>query len=180
MKLHQITATLRSLIAWQKTPAACKHLPYRLNLDRRSGSDRRNMRRGAGLRHLMFGRRQQVRRRVDRDRVLYMDRYSKPVFRLIVLILLLSVLDAFFTLLLIDHGAVELNPLMAFYLNIGPTPFVVVKYCLTSLSIFVLLVYSNNSIKRLKIYTRSVFSIISITFAGVIAWQLFLIYRVVF
>ena len=128
----------------------------------------------------MFGRRQQVRRRVDRDRVLYMDRYSKPVFRLIVLILLLSVLDAFFTLLLIDHGAVELNPLMAFYLNIGPTPFVVVKYCLTSLSIFVLLVYSNNSIKRLKIYTRSVFSIISITFAGVIAWQLFLIYRVVF
>ena len=128
----------------------------------------------------MFGRRQQVRRRFDRDRVLYMDRYSKPVFRLIVLILVLSVLDAFFTLLLIDHGAVELNPLMAFYLDIGPTPFVVVKYSLTSLSIFVLLVYSNNSIKSLKIYTRSVFSIISITFAGVVAWQLFLIYRVVF
>ena len=128
----------------------------------------------------MFGRRQQARRQVDRDRVLYMDRYSKPVFRLIVLILLLSVLDAFFTLLLIDHGAVELNPLMAFYLNIGPTPFVVVKYSLTSLSIFVLLVYSNRAIKSLKIYTRSVFSIISITFAGVIAWQLFLIYRIVF
>lgn len=128
----------------------------------------------------MFGRRQQVRRRIDRDRVLYLDRYSKTIFRLIVLILIFSVLDAFLTLLLIDHGAVELNPLMAFYLDIGPAPFVAVKYTLTSLSIFVLLVYSNNSIKSLKIYTRSMFSIISLTFAGVIAWQLFLVYRVVF
>ena len=128
----------------------------------------------------MFGRRQQVRRRVDHQRVLYLDRYSKTIFKLIVLILIFSVLDAFLTLLLVDHGAVELNPLMAFYLNIGPAPFFAVKYALTSLSIFVLLVYSNNSIKRLNMMTRPTFSIISLAFAGVIAWQLFLVYRVVF
>lgn len=153
---------------------------YRLNLDRRDGTERRDMKRGSGLRHFMFGRRQQVRRRADRERVLYLDRYSKTIFKLIVLILVFSVLDAFLTLLLVDHGAVELNPLMAFYLDIGPVPFVAVKYGLTSLSVFVLLVYSNNSVKRLNMVTRSTFSIISLAFAGVIAWQLFLVYRVVF
>jgi hypothetical protein len=153
---------------------------YRMNLDRRSGVERRNMKKGASAWHLMFGRRQQVRRRIDRDRILYFDRYSKTSFRLIVLILVFSVLDAFLTLLLVDHGATELNPLMAFYLNIGPAPFVAVKYALTSLSIFVLLVYSNKSIQSLRIPARSMFSIISLTFAGVIAWQLFLVYRIVF
>jgi|GEM_PF-2221563 len=180
LEKQNIAVRRRSLVPWQNTATVHKKPHYRLNLDRRTGVERRNMKRGSGLRHLMFGRRQQVRRRIDRDRVLYLDRYSKTIFRLIVLILIFSVLDAFLTLLLIDHGAVELNPLMAFYLDIGPAPFVAVKYTLTSLSIFVLLVYSNNSIKSLKIYTRSMFSIISLTFAGVIAWQLFLVYRVVF
>ena len=153
---------------------------YRLNLDRRAGMERRDLKRGSGLRILMFGRRQEVRRRVDQERILYLDRYSKTIFRLIVVILVFSVLDAFLTLLLIDHGAVELNPLMAFYLKIGPAQFVAVKYALTSLSIFVLLVYSNNSIKRLNLITRPMFSIICIAFAGVIVWELFLVYRVVF
>ena len=170
----------RTLLSWPNTGVNVRQPRYRLNLDRRTGAERRDRKRGSGLRHFMFGRRQQVRRRIDRDRVLYLDRYSKTIFRLIVLILVFSVLDAFLTLLLIDHGAVELNPLMAFYLNIGPTQFVAVKYALTSLSIFVLLVYSNKSIQSLKLHTRSMFSIISLTFAGVIAWQLFLVYRIVF
>ena len=170
----------RSLLQRKTTPTRFVRPTFHLNLDRRNGGERRDVKKGAGLRHLMFGKRQQVRRRIDQDRVLYLDRYSKTVFRLIILILVFSMLDAFLTLLLIDHGAVELNPLMAFYLNIGPTPFVAVKYGLTSLSVFVLLVCSNNTIRSLRIHTRSMFSIISLTFAGVIAWQLYLFYRVVF
>ena len=180
MERSDILTSITALMPWPNGADVRLRPRYRLNLDRRTAGERRDSRRGSGLRHFMSGRRQQVRRRIDRDRVVYLDRYSKTVFRLIVLILVFSLVDAFLTLLLIDHGAVELNPLMAFYLNIGPMPFVAVKYALTSLSVLVLLVYSNNSIKGLKIYTRSMFSIISITFAGVIAWQLYLIYRVVF
>lgn len=172
---------LIKLLGFRKKAATVLDKPrYRLNLDRRTGLDRRDLKKGAGVKHMMFGKRQQLRRRIDRDRIFYPDRYSKTIFRLIVLILVFSVVDAFLTLLLIDHGAIELNPLMAFYLKIGPVPFVAVKYALTSMSIFVLLVYSRYSIKSLKIYTRSMFSVISVAFAGVIAWQLYLVYRVVF
>ena len=180
MESRRIMNSFRTLLSRRYATKVPEKPHWRLNLDRRSGGERRNMKKGTGARHLMFGNRQQVRRQIDRDRVLYFDRYSKTVFRLIVLILVFSVLDAFLTLLLIDHGAIELNPLMAFYLKFGPAPFVAVKYGLTSLSVFVLLVYSNKSIKSLKLYTRSMFSIISLAFAGVVAWQLFLVYRMVF
>ena len=153
---------------------------YRINLDRRTGVERRYADRWTSARHLLRGKRERVRRRIDRDRIIYLDRYSKPLFRLIMLILVFSVLDAFLTLLLIEHGAIELNPLMAFYLNRGPATFIAVKYALTSLSVFVLLIYSNNVLVSFKIYTRSMFSVIFAAFATVIAWQLYLVYRVVF
>ena len=121
-----------------------------------------------------------MRRRIDLNRIFYLDRYGNTVFSLIVMILSFSLLDAYLTLLLINHGAIELNPLMAFYLKVGPTTFVTVKYTMTSLSIFVLLVYSHNSIKGLNKNTRSMFSIIAAAFAGVIAWQLYLVYQIVF
>ena len=159
---------------------ACRKPRYRLNLDRRTHAERRDLKRGSGIRHLMFGNRQQARRQSDRNRILYFDRYNKTLFRLIVLILFFSVADAFLTLLLIDYGAIELNPLMAFYLDLGPLLFVTVKYALTSLSLFVLLVYSKNSLKSLNIYIGSVFSVIFIAFAGVVVWQLYLVYRIVF
>lgn len=172
--------SIRMLLSRPAAAVVVRKPPCRLNLDRRNGVERRNMNQGWQAKHLIRGRRRRVRRRVDRDRVFYVDQYGKTIFRLIVLILIFSLTDAFLTLLLIDHGAVELNPLMAFYLKAGPGLFVAVKYALTSLSIFVLLVYSNRSIKSLNIQTRSMFPIISATFGGVIVWQLFLVYRVVF
>ena len=120
-----------------------------------------------------------VCRRIDR-RVTFWVRNSEIVFTLIVLILIFTLLDAFFTLVLIDHGATELNPLMSFYLNIGPTTFIAVKYGMTSLSIFVLVVCSHSRTKSLKIKTQSLFFTIFIAVAGVISWQLYLIYLNVF
>ena len=167
-------------ISRQKAAAVRVEPRFQLNLDRRTHAERRNLKRGGGMRHLMFGSRQQARRQSDRNRILYFDRYSKTVFRLIVLILFFSVVDAFLTLFLIDHGAIELNPLMAFYIDLGPLLFVTVKCALTCLSIFVLLVYSNNSIKSLNIYIGSMFSFIFVAFAGVVAWQLYLVVRLVY
>lgn len=124
--------------------------------------------------NLKKGVREDVCRRIDR-RTSFLDRYSEVIFTLISLILIFSLLDALFTLVLIDNGATEMNPLMAFYLNIGPATFVAVKYGMTSLSILVLLISSHNSTKNLKSKATSLFLIVFLAVAGVIPWQLYLI-----
>ena len=80
----------------------------------------------------VYGQRKTIRRQDDRYKIYYLDRYSSTLFACIVSILLLSVIDALLTLYLIDHGAVELNPLMAYYLNSDPLVFMSIKYLLTS------------------------------------------------
>jgi len=128
---------------------------------------------------LDHGMSERVCRRIDRSSIFWVH-YGENVFTLIVLILIFSLLDAFFTLVLIDYGATELNPLMSFYLNIGPTTFISVKYGMTSLSIFVLLVCSHNPTKKLKIKTQSLFFTILLAVAGVLSWQLYLFCLIVF
>lgn len=82
------------------------------------------------------------------------------------------------TLLLTGQGAVEINPVMAYYLNIGPYAFLAVKYLLTCLAVFILLLCQNIFLRALKIHTRSLFYIIVAAFITVIVWQFYLIYKV--
>ena len=103
--------------------------------------------------------------------------YGERVFILIMLALVFSLLDACFTLILIDHGAIELNPVMSFYLNIGPATFVAVKYGMTSLSIFVLVVCSEDLSSILKIKSLPLFFMVFIAVAAVIPWHLYLMFR---
>ena len=93
---------------------------------------------------------------------------------------MLSMLDAFFTLLLINNGAVEVNPLMAFYLEVGPDVFLIVKYLLTCLSLFILLMFSHRVAQSLKMESVKLFSFIIAAFTGVVVWQLYLISRIGF
>jgi hypothetical protein len=152
-------------------------LTYTVNLDRRSGRDRRKTRQAPVRYQIGCGRRRSVRRRLDRAVLVYPDRYSSVLFGLIFSILLLSVLDAYLTLFLIGHGADEVNPLMAFYLEIGPRTFMLVKYGLTSSSVLVLLLLSNVLLPDVKPSMASVFTIIFAVFASVIVWQLYLVMR---
>ena len=50
------------------------------------------------------GRRGKIRRREDRRKWSYVDRYQQSLFGVIVIILFLSVIDAILTLVLINHG----------------------------------------------------------------------------
>ncbi len=125
------------------------------------------------------GMRENIRRREDRNKIFFADRYSQSLFAAIVLILFLSVVDAMLTLFLMGRGATEINPVMAYYLNIGPYAFLTVKYLLTSLSVIILLICQNIFLRTIKIYTRSIFYFIIATFASVVIWEFFLIFDVV-
>ena len=127
----------------------------------------------------MNGRREEIRRQDDQSKIFLVDRYSSSIFAAIVLILLLSVIDALLTLVLIDHGAQEINPLMAYLLEIEPKVFMMVKYLLTCTSLIIFLIFRNVFLRSIRIYSTTLFSIVIGVFTTVIVWELFLIYHVV-
>jgi hypothetical protein len=143
--------------------------------DRRSGEDRRK--RMTSLSQMMFrGQRKTIRREADHYRLIWVDRYNPTLFFLVLTVVLLSMTDAFLTLFLINKGATEINPIMAYCLSFGPSMFILAKYVLTCISVLVLLVLSNVFILRIRIYTRTIFHYIIGIFSCVIIWELFLLY----
>ena len=150
------------------------------HFDRRSGKDRRSKDVPSAKSLFIYRRRKKVRRKDDKYKMSYLDQYGSGIFIAIVLLLFFSIIDAFLTLFLIDHGASEINPIMAYFLKFGPVTFLIVKYFFTCYSILVLLIFSNFFIRKLKIYTHSFFSFALGTFMIVIGWELFLMYRILF
>jgi len=143
------------------------------------GKDRRTNQK-ARLKYLLFnGRREGIRREEDSRKVFFFDRYHPKLFAAITAILMLSIFDALFTLILINNGSTELNPVMAYFLQHGLLPFIVVKYILTSIGVVILLIFKNVILTKAKIYTHSLFSAVIIVFSAVIAWELFLIMAVI-
>jgi hypothetical protein len=146
--------------------------------ERRSGKDRRKTGAPSMRSVLRGGRRENIRRREDKNGFFFVDRYSQSLFGAILIILFLSVTDALLTLLLTSHGAVEINPVMAYYLNLGPYQFLAVKYLMTCSAVFLLLICQNIFLRTIKIYTRSLFYVIIAALISVVLWQFYLIYKV--
>ena len=151
-----------------------------LSFDRRSGKDRRSLDVPEIKSLFIHRRRKKIRRKEDTNKIVYFDQYSSKLFVAIVFILFLSITDALLTLFLIDCGASEINPIMAYFLNFGPFTFISVKYFLTCYSVMVLLILNNFFIGKLKIFTRSLFSYVIGVFMIVIGWELFLTFRILF
>ncbi len=109
----------------------------------------------------LFGKRKNIRRQEDSLSQPYVDLYSFSSVLSILVILILSVTDAFFTLKLISLGGRELNPFMDFFLQLGPFPFLIVKYLLTGTCLIIFLVHKNRVIfGRLKVKSLLVFSLL--------------------
>lgn len=146
------------------------------HIDRRSGTDRRGKNPPLFNRYLLKGKRAVPRRMADRQKIQKVDRYSSRIFAVIIIILLLSMLDALFTLLLVDNGAREVNPLMAYYLDRGPILFFSIKYFLTCASVILILSCKDVYLFKTRTKARILFYLIPIPFVLVIQWQLRLIF----
>jgi hypothetical protein len=147
-------------------------------VERRSGKDRRKTPRSAIRSIIRGGKRERARRQEDRNEILWVDRYSQTLFGAIVLILFFSVLDGLLTLFLIGHDAEEINPIMAYYLNVSPYVFFSVKYFLTSVAVIVLLLCQNIFLRTIRIHTHTLFYVFVAAFVAVVAWEVFLIFQV--
>ena len=103
--------------------------------ERRAGTERRKLTLGTFLRGSVHARRRGDRRADDDYHV---DWHEPDLLFLAVTTLLLSVIDAFFTLTLLRHGATEVNPVMDFLIREHPRMFAVVKMALTGGGVLVL------------------------------------------
>lgn len=109
--------------------------------EQRSIADRRSF----TWRTVMFGflrsRRRDARRATEHEPV-FTDWHHPWLFFLAIGIMLMSCLDALFTLTLLNRGAVEANPVMAAMLAKSTTSFAVSKMALTGLGILALVFLS--------------------------------------
>jgi len=154
-----------------------KNLSY---FDRRSGKDRRKHKIPEIKSLFIYKRRKKIRRQDDKNNIFYFDQYSSTLFGAIIFLLLLNIIDALLTLFLLGYGATEINPIMAYFLNFGPLTFMSVKYLLACYSVIILLIFNNVFLRRIKIYTRSLFSYAIGVLMLVVSWELFLTFRIIF
>jgi hypothetical protein len=116
--------------------------------DRRVSRDRRQRPTNPFSRYTLLGRRRSIRRKKDRKTHIYVDVYGHYLLLSLLLIILLSVLDAYFTIFHVERGAREINPLMDFLLGYGNTSFFIIKYTLTALGLMLLCIYKSLVISR--------------------------------
>ena len=114
--------------------------------------DRRRMydRRVLSWRTFLFGSLNPRRRKNRRGEAVegLLDWHEPHLLFLAIMILLMSVLDAILTLALIDQGANEVNPIMAFLLERTPQLFVAAKMFLTGAGIVVLVALARARVFR--------------------------------
>lgn len=117
------------------------------------------------------GRRHQVRRI---DHSYYLDRYAPGLVMTGLLVLLLSCVDAMFTLTLLGKGAYEANQLMAALLDLGTHPFVITKIAITAFGVVFLLMHSHFRVLRITNGKRML-EFLAGVYVLLIGWELLLL-----
>jgi hypothetical protein len=120
------------------------------------------------------GSRKTIRRKEDRLTQYYVDLYGLDEGLIFVLILVLSVADAFLTLELVRGGMTELNYVMYYYMELGPLPFVLIKYSLTAVGLILLLMHKNYFFMAGRVRVKAIIVVLAFMYSALITYELFL------
>ena len=111
-----------------------------------------------------YGHRLNGRRHGERST--YVDRLSPRVVALVLFVVFCSALDALFTLMHIQQGGFEANPIMAMALDQGMNSFVGAKMALTGLGAILLAIHQNFWLGMRGLY------ILALIYAGLLVYHL--------
>lgn len=125
----------------------------------------------------LFGSRRHSRRKEDAQKYFFVDLYSSFSAGVLVFTLILSVVDAFMTLRLVGRNIEELNPVMGFFLKLGPLEFIMAKWFLTALGLFTLLIFQNYYLWKGKVRTAALLAILPILYLGLITYEILLMVK---
>jgi hypothetical protein len=110
--------------------------------DLRILKDRRQQPTPGISRYTLWGRRKTFRRKEDRERGGYVDRYHYGLLFLLTLVVGLTVLDALFTMMILDDGGRELNPVVCSVIQLYGDRFWVWKFTIVSFPLTLLCIHS--------------------------------------
>ena len=106
------------------------------NLDRRKQST------PALSRFTLWGQRRAFRRKGDQERGGYVDQYHSGLLILLILPVGLNILDAVFTMMILDDGGWEMNPVVCSVIQLYGERFWVWKFAIISISLILLCLHS--------------------------------------
>jgi hypothetical protein len=139
-------------------------------MDQRSQKDRRIRPTPILSRYTFFyGRRSYFRRREDRLRGGYVDRYGHRLFTVLIGIVVLNIFDAMFTHMILDSGGTELNPVAGWAITLFGHHFIVWKLAVIGLGLLVLCLHSKFRVARAAI------AIAAALYSGIVLYQMVLI-----
>ena len=137
--------------------------------DERRSNDRRN--RPTMPWKDLFSPLRRARGRRAADRKGYVDRYSKQDVALLLAIFLLNVADAFLTMVWLHRGGREANPVMDYFLALGPAAFLAQKILVVGFWLILLLVHKNFRFAKIGLYASlAVYSLLLIIHFSIIVF----------
>lgn len=140
----------------------------RFPFDRRGG-DRRRRATPMLSRYTLFGGRRAHDRRNPGSVNQYVDRYPPMLATGLITIGLLCALDAVFTLIHLQKGGSEANPIMDALITVaGPRLFLILKCVVTNVGLLVLCVHKNFR------FVRSVIGGLLLVYAALLAYHIYL------
>lgn len=142
-------------------------------VERRRGGDRRRLTLGTFLRGGITPRRRNGRRAGEQH--LPIDWHQPYLLFFSLMILLLSVADAFLTITLIMGGATEANPLLAYILRDHPELFALVKMGLTGAGVLVLVATARSRVFRI-VRVDTVLQALFAAYVALIAYEWWLLH----
>ncbi len=119
------------------------------------GPDRRRRPTRRFSRYTLFGgRRKNIRRGEEREGS-FVDLHGLKLWCLVLWVVLMNLGDSFFTLLHLQAGGIELNPVARALLGTGRGSFVFTKSFLIGLALVVLVIHKNFFLARIGLWTAA-------------------------
>jgi len=122
----------------------------------RRGPDRRVRKTPRFSRFSFRGGRRKGPRRDEEAEGSFVDVYDAGILLALMWVALMNAGDSFFTLIHLQNGGTEVNPVAAMLLETGRTGFVVLKSTVIGTALCVLCIHKNFSLARMGIWTAAV------------------------
>lgn len=146
--------------------------------ERRTGKERRSRPTSPFTLQSLVGSRGHYRRKEDARKYYFVDLYSRSSVALVVSTMVLSIIDAFLTLRLVGERIGEANPVMDFFLKMGPFQFIMIKWFLTAVGLLTLLVLKNYYLWQGRVRTAAVLFLLPFLYLVLVSYEFFMLMNI--
>jgi hypothetical protein len=119
-----------------------------------------------------------VKQPLDNSPSYHIKYYGIKSYLALIIVLTLCVLDSKLTILIINAGGYELNPLLRLVINWGIMPFVLTKYSITGICLIFLIIHKNFYLFGGRINVKTIVTVILILYVFLILYESYLLMKI--